>query len=100
MAQLPIIVPQKRYVANIQRNYTRSIQTVHFYVNGTQGIRLTDAQAHNFRGLESPDDRLLAGFGVKVTYRIEVIHHRLYNLREDLGHLHSLCIIVAWLYLI
>ncbi|EKM57257.1 uncharacterized protein PHACADRAFT_254932 [Phanerochaete carnosa HHB-10118-sp] len=66
-----IIVPQRPYAANIQRNHTHSIGVVEFWVNGQKGIRLSDAQARIFTGLAHADDRLLEGFGVKVTYRIE-----------------------------
>lgn len=41
-------------------------------MNGLPGISLRDAQAHNFRGLQAAEDRPLEGFGVKVTYRLEV----------------------------
>ncbi|KAJ3542970.1 hypothetical protein NM688_g5916 [Phlebia brevispora] len=66
-----IIVPQRQYAVNIQRNHTHNIETVQYVVNGMPGISLRDAQAHNFRGLSSAEDRPLEGFGVKVTYRIE-----------------------------
>ena len=67
-----IIVPQRPYAANIQRNHTTSIPVVEFWVNGRKGISLADAQARVFSGLEQADDRLLEGFGTKVTYRVEV----------------------------
>lgn len=67
-----LVVPQRPYAANIQRNYTRSIPMIPFIVNGHSGISLLDALSHNFRGLAQAEDRLLQGFGVKITYRIEV----------------------------
>ncbi|GJE93138.1 hypothetical protein PsYK624_092970 [Phanerochaete sordida] len=69
--QTDILVPQRPYAANIQRNHTHSIGVVEFWVNGQKGIRLSDAQARAFSGLAQADDRLLEGFGTKVTYRIE-----------------------------
>ena len=65
-------VPQRQYQANIQRNHIRNIPPVEYFVNGRRGIKLTDALSHNFRGLAQAEDRLLEGFGVKVTYRLEV----------------------------
>ena len=67
-----MIVPQRQYAANIQRNYTQSIPIIPFVVSGRNGISLIEALSHNFRGLVQAEDRLLQGFGVKVTYRIEV----------------------------
>ncbi|KAF7797982.1 hypothetical protein EIP86_009189 [Pleurotus ostreatoroseus] len=60
-----IVIPQRQYAVNIQRNHTHSIETVKYFVNGVQGISLRDAQAHNFRGLHAAEDRPLEGFGVK-----------------------------------
>ena len=77
-------VPQRQYAANIQRNHTRNIPAIEFFVNGNKGIKLTDALSHNFRGLAHADDRLLDGFGVKVTYRIEVSQHPARCHRDDL----------------
>lgn len=68
-----IVVPQRPYAANVQRNHNRTIDTILYNVNGARGISLRDAQSHNFRGLAQAEDRPLHGFGVKVTYRIEVI---------------------------
>ena len=67
-----LIVPQRPYAANVQRNHTHTIGVVEFWVNGQKGISLRDAQARVFSGLEQADDRLLEGFGTKVTYRLEV----------------------------
>ena len=67
-----LIVPQRPYAANVQRNHTHSIGVVEFWVNGQRGISLRDAQARVFSGLAQADDRLLEGFGTKVTYRLEV----------------------------
>ena len=76
-----VIVPQRPYAANIQRNHTRSIPMIQFLVNNRSGISLLDALSHNFRGLAQAEDRLLQGFGVKVTDRIEVS----VDLRERTG---------------
>ncbi len=95
-----MLVPQRSYVASMQRNDIGRIPAVLFNVNGSPGICLALAQVRNLEGLVDPDDRPLTGFGVKVTYRIEVTYHRVYNLREEWGHLYSLCITVAWLYFI
>lgn len=67
-----VVVPQRPYAANIQRNHTQSIGVVEFWVDGQQGINLADAHARSFSGLAGADDRLLEGFGTKVTYRLEV----------------------------
>lgn len=66
-----VIIPQRPYAANIQRNHTHSIGIVEFWQNDRKGIRLADALARNFGSLQRADDRLLEGFGMKVTYRIE-----------------------------
>ena len=72
MQSQELIVPQRPYAANIQRGHTHCIGVVEFHTNGQKGISLADAQARLFHGLEQADDRLLEGFGTKVTYRIEV----------------------------
>ena len=65
-------VPQRPYSANIQRNHVRNIEVVEFNTLHGKGIRLADVRARAVIGLIGADDRPLEGFGVKVTYRIEV----------------------------
>ncbi|KIP02796.1 hypothetical protein PHLGIDRAFT_37731 [Phlebiopsis gigantea 11061_1 CR5-6] len=66
-----LIVPQRPYSANIQRNHTTCIPIIEFYVNGQKGINLGDAANRIFSGLAHAEDKLLEGFGTKVTYRLE-----------------------------
>lgn len=67
-----IVVPQRPYVANIQRNHVFTIRPLVFMTNHGTGIRLSDILEHKNTGLLHADSQPLEGFGTKVTYRIEV----------------------------
>lgn len=89
-----IEVPQRPYAANIQRNHTSSYSTtILFSSDRGRGIRLADVYARGTIGLSGADDKVLQGFGMKVTYRIEV---SLLSLPTHIEGLYSSNYLLQW----
>ncbi|KAI0340705.1 hypothetical protein BDW22DRAFT_1360146 [Trametopsis cervina] len=67
------LIQQDEYRANAASSiYVSGLPSVQFLVNGGMGIRVVDALAQDYRGLDDPDAKLLEGMKNKVNVRIMI----------------------------